>query len=322
MTAQNKTAKTTALLPKRRLAKLIPFAFYGLLIVFLILYIRSIDFAKLSDLQITWIYLAPATLFALAFRYLGAFTWLQILKGLGAKELHHKGGLIYVYAKSWLGRYIPGTAPWILSKIYFASQHGLSKQKLAISSLLEAGLQIIVVLVISAVMLALDPRLGVLSDTYKLIIAFTIALGSLALLPPVFNAFARFVYHILKKKALPAEHHATSRVVAQGSLLYGLGAIFNGLVVFFVAKAVYAELDPGNALFIMSAANLAGAVGMLAVFAPSGIGVREGVLLLLLGLVMPAEAALATVVLARLWDVLADFAFFGISTLFKHKKFS
>ncbi len=65
-------------------------------------------------------------------------------------------------------------------------------------------------------------------------------------------------------------------------------------------------------LFVIGVSNLAGALGMLAIFAPSGIGVREGILLGLLSIVMPTEFALLVTVTSRLWDVALDGIFFAI----------
>ena len=65
----------------------------------------------------------------------------------------------------------------------------------------------------------------------------------------------------------------------------------------------------------MGASSLAGAVSMLAIFAPSGIGVREGIQLALLSIIMPTEYALVITVFTRLWGVAMDFIFLGTSYL-------
>src|SRR5690606_3920237 len=134
----------------RLVKKLLPSLFYISIVVFLFLYLRSIDFSKLKGIEVAWQYLLLSGVFMLIARYIGVFVWMNILKNLGAKNLKESTPqLTYVYAKSWLGRYIPGTAPWILGKIYFASKLGVSKNKLAVSSLLEGALQIVVVIALS-----------------------------------------------------------------------------------------------------------------------------------------------------------------------------
>jgi len=299
--------------------KLVPPVFYALLIIFLVLYLRSVNFSKLAHLHLNWYYLTLASILALITRYMGTFTWFTILKSLGATDLHLQKQLIYVYAKAWMGRYIPGTAPWILGKIYFASQHGISKQKLGVSSLLEAGLQIVTMLVFALGLLVFDKRLDVLGFGFKALMIAVAVIGIVVLIPSVFNRLISLAYKLLRRKELPAEHLATRQTVMQGSALYLANAIVNGLSLFFIAKGVAPHLAYSNIGFAMGAASLAGAASMLAIFAPSGLGVREGIQLVLFSLLMPKELALAVTIITRLWSVGVDFVFFGLSRLIAGK---
>lgn len=294
--------------------KAVPLGFYALLIVFLFFYLKSIDFDKFSHTHFAWGYVAVASVIALVSRYWQVFIWFVLLRSLGAKDLHKSiSQLTYVYAKSWLGRYIPGTAPWILGKIYFASQHGISKNKLAVSSLLEGGLQIAVVMAVAFLMLIFDSRLDVIDIKLKLLMAGILAVCAIAMLPPVFNRLISFAYKLLRRKTLEREHLASGATITKGASLYTVGALLSGLSLFFIAKAVYPGLSYHNLFFVMGAGNLAAAASMLAVFAPSGLGVREGIQLVLLSLIMPKEFALLVTVLTRLWSVVIDFLFFGLS---------
>jgi uncharacterized membrane protein YbhN (UPF0104 family) len=294
-------------------ARTVPFIFYSLLVLFLALYLQSVNFSQLAHLKLNWWYLALATLLALITRYLGTLTWFAILRSLGARDLRIQKQLIYVYAKAWMGRYIPGTAPWILGKIYFASQHGISKQKLAVSSLLEGGLQIVTMLVFSLCLLVFDKRLDVLGGDFKLLMIFVAVAGIIVLVPSIFNRLFSFAYKLVRRKELEREHLATFQTMLWGTSLYLLNAIINGLSLFFIAKGIDPSLGYNNLLFAMGAASLAGAASMLAVFAPSGLGVREGIQLVLFSLIMPKELAVAVTVATRIWSVGIDFVFLGLS---------
>ncbi len=299
--------------------RLVPFVFYGLLIVFLALYLRSVDFSKLAHLQLSWWYLLLASVLALAKNYLGTFTWFVILKSLGARDIHLQKSLIYVYAKAWMGRYIPGTAPWILGKIYFASQHGIAKQKLAVSSLLEGGLQIVTMLVFSLTLLLFDRRLDVLGTSFKLLMIAVAVAGIIILRQRIFNWLARTAFRTLRRKELDTEHLVSNTTVMRGAALYLADAVVNGLSLFFIAKGVDPALGYNNLIFAMGAGSLAGAVSMLAIFAPSGLCVREGMQLVLFSLIMPKELALAVTIITRLWSVGVDLAFWGLSRLIAGK---
>ncbi|HSX06285.1 MAG TPA: lysylphosphatidylglycerol synthase domain-containing protein [Candidatus Saccharimonadia bacterium] len=313
----NALLRPTAL--RKIAARAVPLIFYSLLVLFLVLYLHSVDFSKLAHVHLSWWYLLLASILGVIKNYVGTFTWFVILKSLGAQELHLQKQLIYVYAKAWMGRYIPGTAPWILGKIYFAAQHGIPKQKLAVSSLLEGGLQIVTMLVFSLSLLIFDKRLDVLGDSFKVLMAVVGIIGIFVLIPTIFNRLVSLAYRTLKHKELEAEHLATGKTVSRGTMLYLADAVINGLSLFFIAKAIDPSLAYHNMVFAMGAGSLAGAASMLAVFAPSGLGVREGIQLVLFSLIMPKELALAVTIITRLWSVGIDVIFFGLSRVIAGK---
>ena len=297
----------------RTLKKTVPYVFYAFVAVFLVYFLLTADYSKLSEIEFNWWYFALATIAGLAYRYWGSFTWQQILRRLGAKAAFSRE-LIYVYAKSWLGRYIPGTAPWILGKIYFASKLGISKNKLAVSSLLEGMLQIIITLLISFIILLIDSRADQFIDSnLRVAIVISIVIGCVALVPMFFNKVIAAIYKIIKKKVFAEEHYVTSGAVINGTLLYIVGAIIGGISFLLIAKSIYAPLGWSDALYILGVSNLANAISMLAIFAPSGIGVREGIQIALLSIVMPPEIAAVIALTTRLWGVLIDFLFFGLT---------
>lgn len=300
---------------KKILSIAVPLIFYGLFGVFLVLYVRSLDYNQLRAIRISWPYMLIATIFGLAFRYWGVYIWVTLLKSLGAQHLGSLVRLTYVYAKSWLGRYIPSPGAWMMGKVYFASKHGISKNKLAVSSILEGSLQIVVVMTISFAMLIFDRRFDVVESRYKILMFIIVIGGIIVMMPPIFNRVISLGYSVVKRKKFDTSHKASSNTIITGSLLYTVGAIINGLSLFFIAKSVYPTLGYDNLIFVMGVGNLAGAVSMLAVFAPSGIGVRESIQLVLLSIIMPKEAALVVTVITRLWGVGIDFLFFGLSKL-------
>lgn len=308
--------KTHLLLDRnqKKLFKLLPIMFYALLILFLFFYIKHINFSKIKNVQFAWQYVLVASVFGLTSRYWAIVVWFVLLRGLGATNLDKaRGQLIYVYSKAWLGRYIPGTAPWILGRIYFASKHGVSKNKLAVSSLLEGALQVSVVMAVAMAMLVFDRRLDVINVWLKIGMVGVLAICVFCMLPPVFNRIMSITYKLFKRKTLDQEHLANGKTIASGASLFVVNAILAGLSLFFIAKAVDPTLSSHNLFFVMGAANLAGAASMLAVFAPSGLGVREGIQLVLFALIMPKELALIVVTVTRLWSIIVDFVFFGLS---------
>lgn len=288
--------------------------FYLVLLVFLYNYIQSIDFDQLANIEANLLLLALASLLSLSYRYWGAVIWLVLLRDLGAKITNYRL-LFYVYAKSWLGRYLPGKVTWILGRIYFASEQGVSKSSLAMSATIESGLQVAVTMALSLLFLSLDSRFDVISGQLRI----AMLVGAFALLiilsPKLFNLIFKFIYLQVKKQQLTLS--ITNTTLAKGVLFYVVSYLISGAAYFLFAKAIYSELDLSSMLYIIGAFNLAGVIGILAFFAPSGLGVREGIQLLLLSAIMPNEIALVLTIASRLWAVVIDFIFFSCTYIFQ-----
>lgn len=289
-------------------------AFFAAVVVFFVLYLRSVDWQRLAHLHIGWEYLAAATVFAVAFRYWGIMIWRFILRDLGAERLPNFIILSNVYARAWMGRYIPGGVTWIAGKVYMASSHGISKSRLAVSSLLEGGMQIIAVMVVSLLLLGFDARLNIIPVQYKLLMIVFAALLLVMLTPAIFNRLMRLAYFVVKKKAPHQELLINGKAVLRSFVLYAAGSFILGLAEFFVTRTIDPGLSWHDFWFVVGAFNLAGALGMIAIGVPSGIGVRDGAVLLLLSAIMPKELALAVTVSSRLWSAFSDVVFFGVAT--------
>lgn len=289
--------------------------FFVLIGIFLVKYIEGLDWDKLRSLDISWAMLGVATGIGLLFRYLGAYIWRVILRALGASSLPGFARTTDVYAQAWMGRYIPGTVTWIAGKVYLASSWGVSKSRLAVASVLEGGSQVLAITFVSFLLLGFDPRLDVLSAPAKggLLLLGVVVL--VVLIPRVFNTIMR------QALALTGRHTVSDDLAINGSAvlrsfgLYVIGALTTGLSTYFVVRSIAPDIDVTYLWFIIGSSGLATVAGMAAPFAPSGIGIRDGLQLILLSAIMPKELALAATVLLRLWSVFVDVVFFGLARL-------
>lgn len=302
----------------KKYIKIFPYVFYALLLIFIFIYLGTIDYRRLVNIEFDWLFISFSILFALIARFWQVIVWFAILIGLGAKDiLNNWNKLLFVFAKSWLGRYIPGTAPWIIGKIYFASKHGVSKHKLIVSSFLESIIQVIAMMLITLLILVFDQRL-VFFDRWLLIVMTMIFL--IIVQPRIFNQMISKIFYRFKSIKIEKEDEANTNTITRGLALYSIGAVFSGLSLFFLAKAVFPALDYSNVFFIIGINSFASASGMLAFFAPSGIGVRDGVQFFLLSQIIPTEIALLAVILLRLLEICMDLVFFGIASALRNQK--
>lgn len=295
--------------------RLVEALFFVAVIAFFALYLRGLDWQRLAHLHYDWRYLIAATVVATASRYWGVMIWRYILTDLGARDLPSFITMSHVYAKAWLGRYIPGTVTWIAGKVYMASAHGISKTRLAVSSLLEGSMQVIAIMTVALLLLGFDPRTHIIPVQYKIAMIVFAAMLLAALSPAIFNRLMRLAFFVVKKKEPSEELLINEKAVLRAFVLYAIGGFIIGLSEFFISRTIAPSLSWHNFLFIVGAFNLAGALGIIAIGVPSGLGVRDGILLVLLSVILPKELALAITVTSRLWAALIDILFFGVTAV-------
>ena len=237
--------------------------------------------------------------------------WRYILRDLGAKTLPRFNVLADVYAKAWMGRYIPGTITWIAGKIYLASKLGISKSRLAVSSLLEAGMQIAAAISVSLLILGFNSELDIFPSEIKILMILIAVMSIGVLYPPVLNHLLRTAYRLVRKKDAYDELHTNGKATARSYILYGLGTLITGSSYYFLTASLYSGTTPDLYWYIVGVFCLAGALGMITPLVPSGLGVRDGVQLVLLSILLPKEVALAVTVFSRLWSLAVDVLFYG-----------
>jgi glycosyltransferase 2 family protein len=197
----------------------------------------------------------------------------------------------------------------------FAGRHGVSRVKLTIGSFVEAGIQIVVMLLLAAIFLAIDPRRSVIDVTQRVLLGVVALFGVVVLMPPVFNRIVALGLRLLRRGPLSSVDEVTFGTVLKGAAQYVVSSIATGLATFGIALAVAPELQWNDLVFVIASTCVAGAAGMLAVFVPSGIGVREAVMIACLSVVLPVETAILASIVTRLWSIIVDLLFLASSLL-------
>ncbi|PJZ48420.1 lysylphosphatidylglycerol synthase domain-containing protein [Leptospira saintgironsiae] len=284
-------------------------------IIFFCIYLFKIDFSKLEGIRFDWVMVGIATFFGLIFRFWGVFIWRSILTDLGSQTLPRFPEMSFIYAKAWMGRYIPGTVTWIAGKIYMANSHGISKSRLAVSSLLEGGMQVAAIATVSALLIAFDFRLSLLNLEIRLMLLGLGLLCLLVLTPPIFNRLMKIAFRLLRKTEASEELSVTPKAVFRSFLLYAFGTFISGTSVFFLTQALYSTVQFDLYFYLVGAFSMAGAIGMAVPFLPSGIGIREGALVLFLSPIFSGEGAVLIAIVTRLWAAVADLLFLFFSWL-------
>lgn len=106
----------------------------------------------------------------------------------------------------------------------------------------------------------------------------------------------------------PLESPLSGRAITLTSIWFVLAWLGVGASVLILARSVAPTDGSTGRLLLATLAGyaLAAAIGMFSVFVPAGVGVRDGLLALLLTAVIPLAAATAVVVISRFLTIIAD----------------
>ena len=141
-------------------------------------------------------------------------------------------------------------------------------------------------------------------------VVLAVVLGGVLLWPRLLNAVIAKGLSLLGRE--PLEHELSGRAIALTSVWFVAAWVSTGLGTFLLARSVAPDAPLGPLLVTsIGGFALASAGGMFSFLVPAGVGVRDGILALLLVTLMPLPAATAVVVVARFLAVLADLLLAG-----------
>jgi uncharacterized membrane protein YbhN (UPF0104 family) len=304
---------STALV-SRRWKIVLAAVFYALLVLFLARYLRGTDWSQLGRLEFSPWYLLAAVPLSVASRMLQPVAWSVLIRSYGDQPPPY-AQITRVYATSWLGRYIPGKVAGIGAKVLFGREYGMRASTLAATSVAEAALQLTTALALAFVLIALWGDALVLTDDLRLL-AIIALLGLATLLaPPVFNRVTHWARSLMTVVPEGDPGRVSLVTLLSAGSLYVIIHAMSGPPIYFVLKSMYPAVAASLMPELTAAVLLAGTLGTFAIFTPAGLGVREGILIVLLGVLIPRSVAVAGVLVLRLWSIAMDLLYYGVALL-------
>lgn len=235
-----------------------------------------------------------SVLLLLAGFLLAVHFWGRIVHELGGRRLGFlKRNQIFFTAN--LGRYVPGKVWQIAGLAYLSGQKGVDPVTATAAAVLGQGFQVAAALLVGAFALGAAPDAALPAGDW---ILPAVAVGTVILLsPPVLPKLTRGAFRLAgRPRGAGPELGRTFGFRWVG--LYAVVWSLYGIAFWLLAAAFGVE---GSPLGLGSAFAGAYAAGYLALFAPAGIGVREGVLTALLAPWAGPSTAFALSVVARVW---------------------
>jgi uncharacterized membrane protein YbhN (UPF0104 family) len=239
------------------------------------------------------------TVLLLGYLY-SASLWGLMVRELGGPEVRTLATLRIFFTAN-LGRYLPGKVWQLAGLAYLARSEGVTTPTATSAALLGQLMSLA-----GATLIGLGVLLG--RDLGGVVSGEWVAGALMALLVVLtFPVILRPLLTKLVRRAPGAETGPLWPDRAFGVRwlgLYGVSWILQGGAFWLLVLGLGLELNPLQGVAIFPAAYL---LGYVAIFAPAGIGVREGFLIVFLNPILGAGGA-GVAVVARLWTTVVELA--------------
>jgi hypothetical protein len=246
--------------------------------LFYLVLIREQIQALMQDIQPNYAALALSWLAVMIGVYLGVVSWTWTLAGLGQPVNWLAYGRAQLFAN--LAKYLPGYAWQFLGKAYLTSQAGVPGAVIGLGMLLEFASLVLVGMLIALVYAPLDLiaawigyRLSLESLQIFRVLLCLACLGGLLLAPPV-------ILNRAVRRGLIQTWRAWPLWGMLGAVLMGWFCLCFS---FWSLEWVFQPANPAHLpifMFTMAASFL---VGLVVIIVPNSLGIREGMMVLLLG---------------------------------------
>jgi hypothetical protein len=203
-----------------------------------------------------------------------------------------------------MGKYLPGNIGQHLGRVAMSLDAGLPKAPLAASLVIEILLAIAAAAATAIAALALSPAglaaIGA-GQRHVLAVAALLVVGALIL----GSLFVRVLPRWLRKSQVIPGALPGAATLTGAFALYVLTLLLSGAALYAIARTAAPAIDDGVA-FATGTFALAWVAGFVAPGAPAGLGVREGVMALLLAPAHGDAAALEIIVALRIATTAGD----------------
>lgn len=257
--------------------------------------------------RINYYFLVFSWLLSVGGGFLIALGWNLILRVLGGR-LSHKRALKIFFITD-LAKYIPGKVWTMVGKVYMCKEEGVPVAVTSTSVVIQPLIQVISGLLIFLLSL---PFWTKTSDFINNLYFFflLIPLGLLLLHPAIMTRPLNFVLRKLKQKPIELKIKY-SHILSILLLWCGLW-VLTGITYYFLIISVH----PFPLLNLPVTIGIFAIAGVSQFLTPSGIGVLEGMLTVLLGLYFPIPVAILIALLVRVWKTVSELVCVAITVKF------
>lgn len=256
--------------------------------------------------------IAAAAFFYASIIPVSAWAWRLLLRDMGVEKPWRE--LVEIMAITQIAKYVPGNVGVHLGRAGMSIARSIPSRPLVVSMLMETVLAVGAALVIGLAGIALSPLgsralVAELRDPLWIagLVLATVAIAIVTfrfLAPPLLQRISPRYAGLLATGPTPR-----MPVLAQTFSAYAINYIFIGIGLSTMAYVMLPDVTHEPALLCASFA-LAWVAGFFTPGAPAGLGIREGLMLIILGTTYASEDALVITIAFRFATMLGDILLF------------
>jgi glycosyltransferase 2 family protein len=224
--------------------------------------------------------------------------WRTLMADLGARLT--LGAVAQIFFAGQLGKYVPGSVWPVIVSAELAVERGAGRKRPVAATLVQMGLTVVTGVLISAATLPF-----VLTHTALELVAvpIVVVLAVLGTHPRITNPCINLLFRLIRRE--PLEEPLSWAGVLIASAWQALGWVLFGIPVVLVTRDLGGS---GGRIIALGVGALALALvaGFVVPFVPAGAGVREVLMVAILGTAVTSAAALTVALVSRLMMTIGD----------------
>ncbi len=256
---------------------------------------------------ISWLSLVVSFVFVLLGLTAGTLSWVSVLNGLGPRVPVARASQVMLVGQ--LGKYVPGSVWAYVMQMELGRQYGILRPRVLVTGLYAAGIGVVSSLILGSFALPVVVQ----GHTELLWLFLLLPIGLVCLHPRIMTTLASLVLKMFRRP--PLDHRVTFAVIARAVGWSLASYIFYGLHLWILVNSL---VDPsfGTLILLTGAVALGFTVGLFAFIFPSGVGVREAILIGAMTILLTVPQATAISLVSRLLFSASDILAAGIAMLF------
>jgi len=187
--------------------------------------------------------------------------------------------------------------------VSLCKREGISEAKTLVSVLVEVALQLLAAVLLLGIALLAVPRSSVPGPVYLFLLLAPLCF--VAIYPPILNWALRLVLRRLKRPGFELELSYGRMAWITGTYLADW--TIQGIGCFILINSFY-PLPLAKLPVMLGGYAISWMIGFLALVAPAGLGIREGIFSVILKMVMAAPVAIMSVLITRIWMSVSETA--------------